>query len=68
MSVKFPHKAPKGYHYEQTPFKRNVTAIWICPDCRYDYNNGKPVKCIWVFSTPKPNSGTHQSIHRQWVM
>jgi hypothetical protein len=53
MTVKFPHKAPKGYHYEQTPFKRNVTAIWICPDCRYDYNNGKPVRCIWGFFNSK---------------
>ena len=53
MTVKFPWKAPKGYHYEQTPFKRNVTAIWICPDRRYDYNNGKPIKCIWGFYNSK---------------
>jgi hypothetical protein len=53
MSVKFPHKAPKNYHYEQTPFKRNITAIWICDDRTYDYNNGKSVKCIWGFFNSK---------------
>jgi len=53
MSVKFPHKAPKDYHYEQTPFKRNITAIWICDDRTYDYNNGKPVRCIWGFYNSK---------------
>ena len=53
MTVKFPHKAPKGYHYEQTQFKRNVTAIWICDDHTYDYNNGKPVRCIWGFYNSK---------------
>ena len=53
MSVKFPHKAPHNYHYEQSQFKRNVIAIWICDDRHYDYNNGKPVKCIWGFYSQK---------------
>jgi hypothetical protein len=53
MSVKFPHKAPQNYHYEQTAFKRNITAIWICDDRTYDYNNGKSVKCIWGFYNSK---------------
>ena len=53
MSVKFPHKAPQNYHYEQTFFKRNVTAIWICDDRTYDYNNGESVRCIWGFYNSK---------------
>jgi len=53
MSVKFPHKAPNNYHYEQSQFKRNITAIWICDDRNYDYNNGKPVRCIWGFYNSK---------------
>jgi len=53
MSVKFFHKAPHNYHYEQSQFKRNVIAIWICDDRHYDYNNGKPVKCIWGFYSQK---------------
>jgi hypothetical protein len=53
MSVKFPHKAPNNYHYEQSQFKRNITAIWICDDRHYDYNNGKPVRCIWGFYNSK---------------
>jgi len=53
MSVKFPHKAPRNYHYEQSQFKRNITAIWICDDRHYDYNNGKSVRCIWGFYNSK---------------
>lgn len=53
MKFKFPHKAPSGYHYEQKQFKRNVVAIWIHDEHRYDYNNGKPVKCIWGFLNTK---------------
>jgi len=53
MSVKFPHKAPNNYHYEQSQFKRNITAIWICDDRNYDYNNGKSVRCIWGFYNSK---------------
>lgn len=53
MKFKFPHKAPENYHYEQTQFKSNVIAIWICDNRRYDYNNGKLVKCIWGFLNTK---------------
>ena len=53
MAVKFPHKAPNNYHYEQNQFKRNVTAIWICDERTYDYNNGEPVRCIWGFYNSK---------------
>jgi hypothetical protein len=53
MSVKFLHKAPDGFYYSQTQFKRNITAIWIHYERRFDYNNGEPVKCIWGFYSQK---------------
>jgi hypothetical protein len=49
MKFKFPHKAPSGYYYEQTQFKRNVIAIWICNEKKFDYNGGEKVSCIWGF-------------------
>jgi hypothetical protein len=52
-TIEFPHKAPKGMHYEVESFKRNVDAIWICYDREFDYNLGKPVKCIWGFYNTK---------------
>jgi ribosomal protein S17 len=51
--IEFPHKAPKGYHYEQTDFKRNVVAIWIHYDRRFVYNLGDAVRCIWGFYNTK---------------
>jgi hypothetical protein len=48
-TIEFPHQAPKGMYYEQTEFKRNVIAIWIHYDCRFDYNLGDAVRCIWGF-------------------
>jgi hypothetical protein len=49
LSVEFPHKAPEGYSYEQTDFKRNVVAIWIHNHGRFSYNNGGIVRSIWGF-------------------
>lgn len=49
----FPYKAPKGYHYETEPFKRNVVAIWIRHCRRFDYNLGGDVRCIWGFYNSK---------------
>ena len=51
--IEFPHKAPEGYYYEQTEFKRNVIAIWIHYKRRFDYNNGDHVQCIWGFYNTK---------------
>ena len=45
----FTHKEPKGIHYEVKQFKRNILSIWICYDRNFDYNLGKPVRCIWGF-------------------
>ena len=53
MIIEFPHKAPEGYYYEQIDFKRNVVAIWIHYQRRFDYNNGDPVCCIWGFYNTK---------------
>jgi len=54
--VEFPHKPPKGMYYEQEQFKRNVIAIWIHYQRRFDYNLGDPVRCIWGFYNSKTKS------------
>lgn len=51
--LKFPHSPPKGMYYETESFKRNITAIWIHYDCQFDYNLGKPIRCIWGFYNSK---------------
>lgn len=53
MSIEFPHTPPKGYSYEFTQFKTNVTAIWIRNHTIFDYNLGKSVRCIWGFYDSK---------------
>ena len=40
-------------YYEQTEFKRNVIAIWIHYQRRFDYNLGDSVRCIWGFYDSK---------------
>lgn len=52
----FPHSAPEGMYYEQTEFKRNVIAIWIHYQRRFDYNLGDSVRCIWGFYNTKTKS------------
>lgn len=53
MMNEFPHKSPKGMHYESEEFKRNVVAIWIHYDRKFDYNLGDSVRCIWGFYNSK---------------
>ena len=53
MIPEFPHKPPKGYSYEQIPFKRNVTAIWIHNHSKFSYNNGGTARSIWGFYNTK---------------
>ena len=53
MITEFPHQAPEGYSYEQTEFKRNVVAIWIHHQRRFNYNSGDSVRCIWGFYNTK---------------
>lgn len=45
----FTHKAPEGTFYSVEEFKRNVFSIWLHYERKFDYNMGKPVKCIWGF-------------------
>jgi hypothetical protein len=45
----FKHQAPDGMHYEVNEFKQNVFSIWLHYDREFDYNLGKPVRCIWGF-------------------
>ena len=49
----FPHKAPKGYSYDQTEFKRNIVAIWIHNHGVFTYNGGDPIVSIWGFYNTK---------------
>ena len=49
----FKHQPPAGYSYEQEQFKRNVNAIWILHERRFDYNHGAAVRCIWGFYNTK---------------
>lgn len=53
MITDFPHKTPEGMYYEQTDFKRNLVAIWIHYNRRFNYNNGDAVCCIWGFYNTK---------------
>ena len=52
----FPHKAPKGYHYEVDQFRRNVHRICIINDGTFSYTNDAP-KCVWGFYNTK--TGTY---------
>lgn len=47
------HKAPVGYHYERTEFKRNVHAIWIVNQSHFDYCGRSNIKSIWGFYNSK---------------
>ena len=49
----FTHKPPKGLYYEVEEHKRNMFSIWLCYEREFDYNLGKPVRCIWGFYSYK---------------
>jgi hypothetical protein len=51
--IEFPHKAPKGYSYEQTDFKRNVIAIWILNHGQFSYCGNRTPRSIWGFYNTK---------------
>ena len=42
------HRPPEGYTYEVQPFKRNLSAIWICNHREFSYTDETP-KSIWGF-------------------
>ena len=54
----FPHKAPKGYHYEVDQFRRNVHRICIVNDGTFSYTTDPP-KCVWGFYDTK--KGTYSA-------
>lgn len=48
----FTHKAPEGYSYEFSSFKRNVTAIWLRNHSTFTYTSD-PVRTIFGFYDTK---------------
>lgn len=48
----FKHKAPKGYSYEFSSFKRNITAIWLRNHSLFVYTSD-PVRTIFGFYNTK---------------
>lgn len=53
--IEMPVKAPKGYHYEFVPFKRNVTAVWLCGGPTYLYRDNTSARTIHSFYNHKTN-------------
>lgn len=53
IDIDFPHSAPTGYSYEYETFNNRLVAIWLRHNRIYDYNNGKSVRSIWGFYSPK---------------
>ena len=47
--VPFNHVPPSGYFYSFEEHKAGVISIWLNTTREFDYNLGKPVKCIWGF-------------------
>jgi hypothetical protein len=56
VTIEFPHKAPEGYSYEQTDFKRNVIAIWILNHSQFSYCGNRIPRSIWGFYNLKTKS------------
>ena len=48
----FPHKPPKGFHYEVDQFRRNVYRICIVNDGTFPYTDVAP-KSVWGFYNTK---------------
>ena len=48
----FPHKPPKGFHYEVDLFRRNVYRICIVNDGTFSYTDVAP-KSVWGFYNTK---------------
>ena len=58
----FPHKAPKGYHYEVDQFRRNVHRICIINDGTFSYTNDAP-KCVWGFVKTTGKKGSTKTTY-----
>jgi len=53
MKINFPHQPPAQTHYEVEEYKRNIVRIVVVYDRKFDYNNGKIVRCCWGFFDTK---------------
>lgn len=53
MLIDFPHSAPEGYTYEYEQFNTRVVAIWLRHSHSYSYSDGRSVRSIWGFYSPK---------------
>lgn len=53
MKIKFPFKAPEGYHYGTETYKRNVVRIVLHCDRKFNYNGGEQSKTVWGFFNSK---------------
>jgi len=49
----FPHLAPEGYSYEFEEHNTRLVSIWLCHHCTYSFAEGKSVRSIWGFYSPK---------------
>ena len=55
QEVPFSHLPPEGYFYSFEEYKSGVISIWLNNKRKFDYNLGKPTKCIWGFWKIKTN-------------
>lgn len=53
MTIDFPHSPPEGYSYEFENHNTRVVAIWLRHHFAYSFAEGKSVKSIWGFFSPK---------------
>lgn len=53
MLTEFPHKSPEGYSYEFERFNNRVIAIWLRHSYAYGFSDGRSVRSIWGFYSPK---------------
>jgi hypothetical protein len=53
MIQNFPHKPPQHYEYSFEKFNTRYVAVYLHDHRTYDYNLGKPIRCIWGFYHPK---------------
>ena len=47
--MEMPVKAPEGYRYEVSEFKRNVAAVWLCGGPTYLHLENKSARTIHSF-------------------
>lgn len=53
MKIDFPYSPPVGYSYEFEEFNTRLIIIWLRHSYPYTFNNGKSIKSVWGFYSPK---------------